>query len=499
MRASRRTSPRGAAASRCARTCSTHSRTTASRCRPDKRARMSAIARAARGDPPGIRTQYPRQQDARRRSSPDEVKGLPQRLSRQGAARRQGQLPARLRVSGIPAVHGQRRERGCAPALPVRLPELAARRGTSSSWPRSMRLRREMAGLFGLSSYAQFATRRRMVANPQTVEKFLATSRRAVRDVERKELAELTALKADLAEQAGRRSHAAIAGTSTSTRSKLKKARYSVDQEALRKYFPTEASIQWVMAISTQPLRRPLRAGHGADLAPGRAATSTSSTLARPASVKRRHLPRSVSSRRQVQPRGGVRPCALRAAARARTPISVLVANFNRIGTRPRRARDAGARIRPRDARRPLRHPLRDAGGTQRRARFRRSAVADVRGMGAAPANRWRCCRNSASPPARRSTMTRLEQLSTARLYGAGMRYSRQHLYAAYDMATSGDDRSRAAGAVGNDGRRDAARATFREPSSRHLRAHHQRLRRRLLRIHVVGSARARHVVGVRR
>jgi thimet oligopeptidase len=31
-----------------------------------------------------------------------------------------------------------------------------------------------------------------------------------------------------------------------------------------------------------------------------------------------------------------------------------------------------------------------------------------------------------------------LGRLSTARLYGAGMRYSRQHLYAAYDMATSG-------------------------------------------------------------
>jgi thimet oligopeptidase len=33
----------------------------------------------------------------------------------------------------------------------------------------------------------------------------------------------------------------------------------------------------------------------------------------------------------------------------------------------------------------------------------------------------------------------RLKQLSAARLYGAGMRYSRQHLYAAYDMAVSGE------------------------------------------------------------
>jgi len=31
-----------------------------------------------------------------------------------------------------------------------------------------------------------------------------------------------------------------------------------------------------------------------------------------------------------------------------------------------------------------------------------------------------------------------LARLSAARLYGAGLRYSRQHLYAAYDMATSG-------------------------------------------------------------
>src|SRR2546426_10438445 len=32
----------------------------------------------------------------------------------------------------------------------------------------------------------------------------------------------------------------------------LKKTRYNVDQEALRAYFPTEASVAWVLAMSSE-------------------------------------------------------------------------------------------------------------------------------------------------------------------------------------------------------------------------------------------------------
>jgi thimet oligopeptidase len=90
-----------------------------------------------------------------------------------------------------------------------------------------------------------------MVANPQTVDKFLRDVKSAVREVERREIAELTALKAA-------NLHKPV-GEVTLQRwdadyyqEHQRKARFSVDQEAMRKYFPTEASIGWVMAISSR-------------------------------------------------------------------------------------------------------------------------------------------------------------------------------------------------------------------------------------------------------
>src|SRR5260370_601074 len=59
------------------------------------------------------------------------------------------------------------------------------------------RLRREIAGLYGLPSYAHFATRRRMVQNPETVHRFLDEVKGKVQDLERKEIDELRAFKAE--------------------------------------------------------------------------------------------------------------------------------------------------------------------------------------------------------------------------------------------------------------------------------------------------------------
>src|SRR3989442_15103964 len=59
------------------------------------------------------------------------------------------------------------------------------------------RLRREIADLYGLPSYAHFATRRRMVRNPETVHRFLDEFKGKVREIERKEIDELRAFKAE--------------------------------------------------------------------------------------------------------------------------------------------------------------------------------------------------------------------------------------------------------------------------------------------------------------
>ncbi|AIY40476.1 Thimet oligopeptidase [Collimonas arenae] len=113
----------------------------------------------------------------------------------------------------------------------------------------AMDLRHEMAGLFGLPSYADLVTRRRMVKNPQTVEKFLTEVQTAVTQLERKEIEELRVFKSETLKTP-------LADTKLDRwdaeywQQKIKQARYNVDQEALRKYFPSEAAVPWILHVS---------------------------------------------------------------------------------------------------------------------------------------------------------------------------------------------------------------------------------------------------------
>jgi thimet oligopeptidase len=110
-------------------------------------------------------------------------------------------------------------------------------------------LRKELAGLYGLPSFADYSLRRKMVGNPQTVDKFLAEVHDAVEPVEKREIAELTAAKAR-----------ELGTTPEATRLQrwdlnyyqelVRRERYAVDQEKLRKYFPTDKSIQYTMLVA---------------------------------------------------------------------------------------------------------------------------------------------------------------------------------------------------------------------------------------------------------
>ena len=111
----------------------------------------------------------------------------------------------------------------------------------------AVRLRRELAGLYGDPDYATYLLRRRMAGNPEAVYKFLGEVRGAVTDLEKKDIAELRALKAEDTKDPNAR----IERSDVSYyQEKLKKARYNVDQEALRKYFPTEASVAYVLKVA---------------------------------------------------------------------------------------------------------------------------------------------------------------------------------------------------------------------------------------------------------
>ncbi len=110
-------------------------------------------------------------------------------------------------------------------------------------------LRRELAALYGFKSYADYSLRRKMVENAPTVTKFLAEVKTVVTEAEKREIAELTELKAKetgkpLAETKLNKWDSAF------YQEKIKQNRYKIDQEALRKYFPTDASVAYTLLVS---------------------------------------------------------------------------------------------------------------------------------------------------------------------------------------------------------------------------------------------------------
>ena len=300
-----------------------------------------------------------------------------------------------------------------------------------------MSLRREMAGLFGLSSYAQVATRRRMVGNPQTVEKFLAEVKGAVRDIERKELAELTAFKAQMENK--KPDEVRINRWDLDFyQDKLKKARYSIDQEALRKYFPTDASFKWVMAVSSQlygvrfvPVKVPVwhEDVQYFDVIEASGGKSDGKIIG---GIYLDPFPREAKYSHAAA--FGIRSSSRLAH---RTPISVLVTNFNRTGLDHSELETLVHEFG---------HVMHGVlSNTDYASQGGTSVERDFVEAPSQMYEEWARRKESLSllpqfcnPACPAVDDDLLARLSAARLYGAGTRYSRQHLYAAYDMETSG-------------------------------------------------------------
>ena len=104
-----------------------------------------------------------------------------------------------------------------------------------------VKLRKEIADLYGVPSFAHYVTKRRMVENPETVARFLDEVKSAVTDAERRDLDQLRQ----------------IAGKPKIERwdmmyyrERLREQRYAVDQEALREYFPTVSTLHWMLDVT---------------------------------------------------------------------------------------------------------------------------------------------------------------------------------------------------------------------------------------------------------
>jgi thimet oligopeptidase len=110
-------------------------------------------------------------------------------------------------------------------------------------------LRRERAQLQGLPSFAHMVLKRRMAGTPEAVMKFLDDVQGTVTAVERAELAELARAKAT---ETGKPAAEVKLNRWDSQyyTERVKRARFNVDQEKLRKHFPSEPSVKYALLIA---------------------------------------------------------------------------------------------------------------------------------------------------------------------------------------------------------------------------------------------------------
>ncbi|WP_431830731.1 M3 family metallopeptidase [Acinetobacter ihumii] len=111
-------------------------------------------------------------------------------------------------------------------------------------------LRYELAQLFGKSSYAEWVLENRMAKTPEAVNQFLNSIHDKVVPLEKQEVKTLQEFKAKTLKIPFKQ--AKIERWSEAYWSeKLRQAKYQIDQEKMREYFPTQAAQDWLFAISS--------------------------------------------------------------------------------------------------------------------------------------------------------------------------------------------------------------------------------------------------------
>ena len=191
----------------------------------------------------------------------------------------------------------------------------------------AVKLRLELAQLMGETSYADWAIKRKMAGSADAVNRFLGDVQDRVEALERKELDELRGEKVAFT---GDKDAVLKRWDVAFFQQRLKKARYSVDQSEVRAQFPTDPTIAWMMQVTSTlygvqfkpntavPVwQTDVRAYDVFDTASGQYLSSFYLDLF-PRDGKYKHA--------AAFPVRGVSVLA------GRTPVSVLVTNFNREG-----------------------------------------------------------------------------------------------------------------------------------------------------------------------
>jgi thimet oligopeptidase len=296
-------------------------------------------------------------------------------------------------------------------------------------------LRRELAGLYGLPTYAHYALRRKMVGKPEVVEKFLAEVKGAVTELEKKEVEELREAKARLTGKPVAETRVNRWDTAF-LQERVKRERFAIDQEKLRKYFPTDKAIDFTLLVSEKLYGVKFR----------EAKVPTWHEDVRYFDVLDAKSGRFISGfYLDLFPREGKYNHAaafpVRGVSRIanRTPISVLVTNFNRQGLDHREMETL----------------LHEFGhvlhGVLSTTDYVSHAGTSTKGdFVEAPSQMFEewvrreqplALMKQVCPECPALSKDEIDRLEAARKYGAGLMYARQWIYAKFDMELSTEPR----------------------------------------------------------
>jgi thimet oligopeptidase len=295
------------------------------------------------------------------------------------------------------------------------------------------RLRKELASLYDLPSFAHYSLLRKMAKTPETVMTFLDQVKHAITELEEKEVGELREAKAKEASKPA--SGITVYRWDVAYwQERIRKARYAIDQEQLRAYFPTDKAIAFTLMLSetlygVKFRERTVPTWHSDvryfDVTDSKTGAYLSGFYLDlfPREGKYNHA--------AAFPIRGVSRLA------KRTPLSVLVTNFNRQGLTHQELET-------------LQHEFGHVlhGVLSRTDYVSHAGTSTPRDFVEAPSQMYEeWVRREAPlalfakvcPECPRLSKDDISRLESARRYGQGIFYSRQWLLAAFDMALSLD------------------------------------------------------------
>jgi thimet oligopeptidase len=289
-------------------------------------------------------------------------------------------------------------------------------------------LRLELAKIMGFTNFADWATQRKMAGSALAVNTFLADVQGRVEALERKEIDELRQEKLKFT---GNKDAVLKAWDTSFFQQRLKKERYSVDQNEVRKQFPTEPTIAWMMKVTSTL--------YGVQFQPNKTLPVWQADV-RAYDVLEGKTGKYLSSfYLDLFPREGKYKHAAAFPVRGvslavnRTPVSVLVTNFNREGF-------------DQDELRTLYHEFGHImHGVLSKTRYVLNAGTGVkRDFVEAPSQMFEAWAlrpeslalfASVCASCKPIDMKLIERMDASRAFGQGRFYATQRLYAAYDMS----------------------------------------------------------------